>query len=172
MRSQIRKERSPAATRTGSCASLSVVIVSSGPPVLAQRAAQALKAASRDFATQLIVVSQTMDSSIASSFERNGVEFVAASPGSTRAEMCDLGMSCATGSIVAVRDDIAVGDALWLETYCAVLPKRADKVPSSHIESVVMDTLVARRVATSDGAPASPETETKERPVSIELAAV
>lgn len=167
----VRKERSPAATRTGKYASLSVVVVSSGPAVVAQRAAQALKAASRDFATQLIVVALNEDPNFPSTLEKSGVEFVAAPPGSSRAEMCDLGMSCATGSIVAVRDDITVGDAQWLNAYRGVLPTRADTVPSPHIESVVMDTLVARRVAMSDSAPSSSTTETKERSAAIEMAA-
>ena len=102
--------------RTGNCASLSVVIVSSGSAVVTQHAAQALNAASRDFTTQLIVVSRNADPRFASTLEATGAEVIAAPPGSTRAEMCDLGMSCATGSIVAVRDDVAVGDARWIDT--------------------------------------------------------
>ncbi len=153
------------------CASLSVVVVSSGPAAVAQRATQALKAASRDFATQLIVVALNEDPSFPSALEQSGVEFVAAPPGSSRAEMCDLGMSCATGSIVAVRDDTAVGDAHWLNVYRGVLPMRAVTVPSAHIESLVMDTLVARRAAMSDAAPSSSTTETKERSAAIGMAA-
>ena len=139
---------------------------------MAQRAAQALKSACRDFTTQLIVVSQNEDPSLPLTLEKSGAEFVAAPPGSTRAEMCDLGMGCATGSIVAVRDDSAVGDAHWLDTYRAVLPRHENTAPqSTPIESVVMDTLVARRVAMADNAESSSMMETKVRVAAIEMAA-
>jgi hypothetical protein len=85
--------------------------------------------------------------------------------------MCDLGMSCATGSIVAVRDDVAVGDARWLDTYRAVVPVRVDAVSPQRFESVVMDTQVARRVAMGDSSQSSSTTETSEPIAAIEMAA-
>ena len=65
--------------------------------------------------------------------------------------MCDLGMSRATGSIVAVRDDFAVGDARWLETYLGVLP-RAEVTSLVPPESLIMDTLVAGSAIRADSA--------------------
>ena len=168
---EFRKQRSPAAVRTGSCSTLSVVIVSTGPAVVTQHAAQSLNDASRDFTTQLIVVSRNADPRFASKLEATGAEFIAAPPGSTRAEMCDLGMSCATGSIVAVRDDVAVGDARWIDTYRAVLPARTETVPSLRLEVVVMDTLVARRAAIGDTASSSMTSAPKEHAAAIEMAA-
>jgi hypothetical protein len=150
-----------------------VVVVSSGSTVVAQRAAQALRSASRDFAAQLIVVSQVEDPGFASTVERSGVEFVAAPPGSTRAEMCDLGMSRASGAIVAVRDDVAVGDARWLDTYRSVLPIREVSLSTSTIaESVVMDTMVAGHVGPADSTQKTVGSlDTRARVASIEMAA-
>lgn len=109
----------------------------------------ALRSASKDFEAQFILVSQNADPGLAASVERFGAEFVFAPPGSTRAEMCDLGMHRASGCIIAVRDDISVGDAGWLDSYRSVLVPRP--VAASK-ESVVLDTMVARRVARADGA--------------------
>ena len=86
--------------------------------------------------------------------------------------MCDLGMSRASGAIVAVRDDIAVGDAGWLDTYRRVLPKRElPSMPPAVTESVVMDTMVAGHVGMADGAQAVTSGEPRVRVASIEMAA-
>ena len=166
------KQRYPAASRTSQCCSLSVVVVSSGPASVAQRAAQALKSASRDFAAQFIVVSRNADPGFASKVERSGAEIVVAPAGSTRAEMCDLGMSRASGAIVAVRDDVAVGDARWLDTYRSVLPRREVLPTTSTItESVVMDTMVAGHVGIVDATAGVGSAETRARAASVEMAA-
>jgi hypothetical protein len=133
-------------TRVSGCASLSVIIVSSGSPIVSQRAAQVIRRASRDFAAQLIVVSQ--DASCATTVETGGAEFVMAPAGSTRAEMCDLGMSHASGAIIAVRDDAAVGDAGFLEAFRAILPRR--EPASIPVETVIVDTMVAGAATLAD----------------------
>ena len=58
-------------------------------------------------------------------------------------------MSRAHGTIVAVRDDISVGDAQWLDAYRRVVP-RVDLNPIAPIESVVMDTMVASHATLAD----------------------
>lgn len=63
--------------------------------------------------------------------------------------MCDLGMSRANGTIVAVRDDVSVGDAGWLDAYRRVVPK-VEMSPIAPIEAVVMDTMVAARATLAD----------------------
>ena len=165
------KQRNPAAAKSSHCATLSVVVVSLGSAVVAERATQALIRASRDFAAQLIVVSQADDPDFASIVERSGAEFVAAPPGSTRAEMCDLGMSRASGVIIAVRDDVAVGDARWLDTYRRVLPRREVPLSTSTMaESVVMETMVAGHVGVADSAQ-TVSLDMRVRAASIEMAA-
>lgn len=139
---------------------------------MAQRAAQALNRASREFTAQLILVSQVEDPAFAATVERSGAEFVAAPPGSTRAQMCDLGMSRANGSIVAVRDDVAVGDARWLETYRSVLPARSAVAQvSAPMESVVLDSMAAGRAVLADSAPPVVTLESAALTASIEMAA-
>lgn len=167
--SSIGKQRTPAAVRGGGAASLSVVIVASGSSTESQRAAQILKTASRDFSAQFIVVSQNGDPGLASTVEMTGAEFILAPSGSTRAEMCDLGMCRANGAIVAVRDDVMVGDGRWLDTYRSVLPRRETMtVPA---ESVVMDTLVAGSGILADSAVPFVAIEKAAHVATIEMAA-
>ena len=163
------KQRTPASIRGGNSASLSVVIVSSGSAIESQRAAQVLKTASSDFSAQFILVSQNGDPGLASTVELTGAEFVLAPKGSTRAEMCDLGMCRANGAIVAVRDDATVGDGRWLETYRAVLPRR--ETVSTPAESVVMDTLVAGAATRADAPAPFATIEKTARPAAIGMAA-
>lgn len=162
--------RNQSVVTTGTCASLSVVVVSSGSALAAQRATQALKTASRDFPAQLIVVAQDDDPTFVLSVERTGAEFVVAPPGCSRAEMCDLGMLHASGTIVAVRDDVAIGDASWLDAYRALLPK-AKPSAAAPMESVVMNSMVAGRVGLADTATSFNTPEAKASTASIEMAA-
>jgi hypothetical protein len=86
--------------------------------------------------------------------------------------MCDLGMSRASGAIVAVRDDLAVGDARWLDTYRSVLPIREVSLTTSTIaESMVMDTMVAGHGGLADTVQTPGSVETRVRAASIEMAA-
>jgi hypothetical protein len=156
----------PGHSRTGSCASLSVVVVSTGSARTTERATQVLQTASRDIDAQFIVVARSHDSHFAAAVQRNGAEFVVAPSGCSRAEMCDLGMGRAYGNIVAVRDDISVGDAQWLDAYRGVLPKRE----VSPMETVVMETMVASRVIRADAAPEAKAVESGVSGPSIELA--
>lgn len=148
MRSTANGKLTTASANSVNCATLSVVVVSSGSAAVAKRAAQVLASRCPDFSAQLIVVSQDNDHTLATSLERWGAVHVPAPRGSTRAEMCDLGMNYACGTIVAVRDDVAVGDAAWLDTYRTVVPVQVPAIVAG--ESVVMDTLVAGQAALAD----------------------
>jgi len=149
MRSSVLGQRGQMVARTEKCASLSVVVVSAGTPVDTRRAAQTLGLASRDLGAQLIVVSRDSGPALARTVESSGAEFVAAPPGSSRAEMCDLGMRYAIGSIVVVRDDATVSDAKWLDAYRSILGPRKVPVPAA-AESVVMDSMATRRTGYAD----------------------
>lgn len=150
MRSTVHERQRKPAPKSGMGASLSVVVVSSGSVTVAQHAAQMLKAASADLEAQFILVAHADDPAFAISVELTGAEFVAAPAGCSRAEMCDLGMMRANGTIVAVRDDVAIGDASWLDVYRRVVSAREVALAPAPVESVVMDTLVAGRVALAD----------------------
>jgi hypothetical protein len=144
-------------------------VVSSGSAIIAQQATRALQTASRDLVAQLILVSQERDPGFVSSVERIGAELVVAPTGSSRAEMCDLGMKRVHGSIVAVRDDVSVGDARWLAAYRAVLPQHEAVAQAVPMESVVMNTAAPRRVALADAPPSLSKLDATTGP-SIELA--
>ena len=149
MRSSVPGNRGQMVARTER-ASLSVVVLSVGTPSDLQRATQTLGLASRDLGAQLIVVSHDARPVLARAVERSGAEFVVAPRGSSRAEMCDLGMRHASGSIVVVRDDAVVTDAKWLDAYRAVLGQRRVPTPPV-VESVVMDTMATSRTELADG---------------------
>ena len=149
MRSSVSGQRGQMVARTEKCASLSVVVLSMGTPTDTRRATHTLGLASRDLGAQLIVVSHRSDPALARTLESTGAELVVAPPGSSRAEMCDIGMHHARGSIVVVRDDAAVSDAKWLDTFRAVLTRREVRAPST-VEAVAMDSQVVRRVARAD----------------------
>jgi hypothetical protein len=163
-------QRIPASVSTATRASLSVVVVSSGSLKDGQNAAVALSGASRDVVAQLIFVSRNTDPGFVAAVERNGGEFIAAPAGSSRAEMCDLGMRQARGTIVAVRDDVAVGDAQWMNAYRRVIPSREVARPVQ-AESVVMDTLVASRAPLADLPGSRQSAEVRPRNDAGELAA-
>jgi hypothetical protein len=168
--STFERHSNPASGRTTLNATLSVVVVSSGSASVANQAAQALQGAARDLHAQFIFVARDDAPGFADAFEGNG-ELVAAPAGSSRAEMCDLGMRRAHGSIVAVRDDEAVGNAQWLDAYRSVLPRREVVASKSMVaENVVMDTLIANRVALADTV-TSATAETRGPAVAIEMAA-
>lgn len=135
--------------RTENHASLSVVVLSTGTSTDTDRATQTLGSASRDMGAQLIVVSPNAGLALVRTAESNGAEFVVAPPGCSRAEMCDLGMRHAVGSIVVMREDAMVSDARWLDAYRAVLGQ-GTKPARSVAESVVMDTMMTDRTELAD----------------------
>jgi hypothetical protein len=140
-----------------------------GSPTDTSRATQTLGLASRDLGAQIIVVSDDAGPALARTVEGSGAQFVAAPPGSSRAEMCDLGMRHAVGSIVVVRDDAAVSDAKWLDAYRAVLGQRKVPTPSA-VEAVVMDTMVTGRSAVADRGAAFASLDPRAGKVAVELA--
>jgi hypothetical protein len=144
-------------------------VVSTGSTRTTERATQVLQSASRDLAAQFIVVARSHDPAFAVAVERHGAEFVEAPSGSSRAEMCDLGMSRACGTIVAVRDDVSVGDAGWLDAYRRIVPK-VEISPVAPIETVVMETMVASRARLADDARALEALESGSSDLPVEMA--
>lgn len=132
------------ANRAG--ASLSVVVLSS-PAVSTAEVGRTLRRASDDLSVQFVLVSPQAEPSW-TTLLGDSAELVRAPFGSTRAEMCDLGMSKATGSIVAVRDAADVGDATWIAAFRSVVPRRSE-VPLP-AEAVVMDSMMPHRATLAD----------------------
>jgi hypothetical protein len=147
---------------------LSVVVVSSATSDGAIRAVRKLNEAARGLAAEVIVVAPATAAGLNSTVEQYGAELVAAPVGCSRAEMCDLGMSRASGSIVAVRDDVDVGDALWLDAYRGLVGLEEQQA-TVEAETLVMDMQVPAVAQLADVAPAT--AETRRRVASIEMAA-
>lgn len=99
-------------------ASLSVVLLSLGNRNDLERAVSVLTPSLQRFGAQLVVAREDDEVPMtALSRENLAVSFVRAPKGSNRAQLCDLGMSVATGDIVALRDDVAVSDSEWMECF-------------------------------------------------------
>ena len=173
MKSEQARHRAPASARTATTASLSVVVVAS-PGVAAIDVARCLSVATRELGAQLILVGQGNEPAPRAT---DSAVYVRAPEGSSRAEMCDMGMRRASGAIVAVRDAADVGDGRWLDAYRSVLPA-ARKGAAAPVELLVMDSMDARRaVPAADGpapyaAPAaSPAADARALTAAIEMAA-
>lgn len=137
-------------------ASLSVVLMSnaSASPVLA---VSTIHETCARFDAQVILVTQSvLDSRTLRRMKELGVDVVQAGISAGRAEMCDLGMSRVTGSIVAVRDVADVGDATFLNAFLPVVPQ-VDALVVRHQRAVgeheVRNTMVADRRPRADQAP-------------------
>lgn len=132
----------------GTSATLSIVVVSAGSPDVGLRATRVLANAVASGAAQVVFVHQgDTDPNALAAVRRRGIVTVAAAPGCTRAEMCDLGVQHVTGTIVTVRDAIDVGNAMWLSAFETLIPSLADRhlVGEQAIavgERVVMDTML------------------------------
>lgn len=142
-------------------ATLSIVMVAAGSNDARVRACRALLDSSAPFDAQVIVVARgEPDSALLALANRGGAEVVRAPDGSTRAEMCDLGMKQVTGSIVAVRDDVDVGDASWLAAFSRIVPMQSpaprverELAVAVGAERVLMDSMAPGRAHRGDAAP-------------------
>jgi hypothetical protein len=132
-------------------ATLSVVVLSNGSPAATLRAASAVSDKCAHLTAQVIVVAHgEPDHTLSSVLRRQGALLIAAEATSTRAEMCDLALQCATGAIVCVRNAADVGDAHWLDVFRTVVP-RVEVAPHLMRETVVMDSMVAGSSRVADG---------------------
>lgn len=83
-----------------------------------ERAIDVMTPSIRRYNAQL-VVAQTEDGTTSATILRDHpkASIVRAPKGASRAQLCDVGMAAATGDIVALRDDSAVRDAGWLDSF-------------------------------------------------------
>ncbi|MBV6521960.1 MAG: hypothetical protein MNPFHGCM_02104 [Gemmatimonadaceae bacterium] len=99
-------------------ASLSIVVLSTGSHADLKRAIDIMAPSIRRFDAQLIVAREDDGTSVSSLVvDCPKSSLVRAPRGATRAQLCDVGMAAATGDIVALRDDRAVQDCRWLESF-------------------------------------------------------
>lgn len=150
MQSQSVRHRTLAAGQLAHHASLSVVVLAS-PGIPSTDVARRLRSATSELDAQLIMVSQHAEPGWQSTLADHG-ELVRAPSGSTRAEMCDLGMALASGTIVAVKDASDVGDGRWIDAFRAILPRQVHEAELTDV--AVMDTMAGARSVLADAAPA------------------
>lgn len=124
--------------------SLSVVLLSHGDRSELERALAAVAGRCRRMEAEIIVVRESSKEDLATlGAAYPSVTFLSVPQGTSSAEMRESGMSTATGDIVALRQDGAVADGLWLEAFDATVGSVEDAgrmevevaLPSSFDES-------------------------------------
>lgn len=102
--------------------SLSVVLLSHGDRSDLERALAAVAGRCRRMEAEIIVVRESSKEDLATlGSAYPSVTFLSVPQGTACAEMREAGMSTATGDIVALRQDGAVADGLWLEAFDATV---------------------------------------------------
>lgn len=97
---------------------LSVVLLSQGDRSALERALAAIAARCRRMEAEIIVVRPSTDDELATlGAAYPSVTFLGAPDGMASAQLREFGMSRATGDIVALRMDGAVGDGMWLDAF-------------------------------------------------------
>ena len=129
--------------------SLSVVLLSEGTPEELERALASIGERCRSLSAEVIVVRRAMGEGVAElSAAHPGVVFLEAPVGSSSAEMREIGVHCASGDILAMRTDGAVGDGCWLQAFestVGVTPAAlAPREVARNIAPVVDDAIAAR----------------------------
>jgi hypothetical protein len=94
------------------------VVLSLGSQSDLERAVELMAKSIRWYGAQL-VVARAEDGTASADLLRDhpNASIVRAPKGSSRAQLCDAAMAAATGDIVALRDDSAVRDGNWLDSF-------------------------------------------------------
>jgi hypothetical protein len=108
--------------RAAHCASLSVILLSAGDRANLDRALSAITGRCRRLEAEIIVVRMHLGADFEMlSAAYPGIRFVEAPHQSTIVAMRELGMQFASGDIVTLRNDDAVGDGMWLSVFDATV---------------------------------------------------
>jgi len=111
-------EETTTAHRAAHCPKLSVVLLSDGDRTELERALEAIAGRCRRLEAEIIVVrAQLLDDVASLTAAYPCVVFLDAPQGTSNAQMRDIGMNYASGDIVALRVDLAVGDGMWLGAF-------------------------------------------------------
>ena len=111
-------EETTTARRAAHCPKLSVVLLSDGDRTELERALEAIAGRCRRLEAEIIVVrAQLLDDVASLKAAYPCVVFLDAPRGTSSALMRDIGMNYASGDIVALRVDLAVGDGMWLGAF-------------------------------------------------------
>lgn len=110
--------------------SLSLVLLSHGDRSELERALTAVAGRCRRMEAEIIVVRESSaDDGATLAAAYPSVTFLEVPTGTASGSMRELGMNRATGDIVALRADGAVGDGLWLEAFDATVGTVEDLSP-------------------------------------------
>lgn len=120
-------------------ARLSVVLLSTGSLPELEAAVASLSSRLHRFDAQLVVVRPGAESAeLEGLLEYPRATFVTAPAGASRSQLCDLGMTRASGDIVALREARNVRDGEWLDSFSSTVPV-ADRVSDQISERVVVN---------------------------------
>jgi hypothetical protein len=113
--------RSTAQRPPSSGARLTVVLLSTGSLQELESSVSAITSRLSRFGAQLVIVRAGDSADLEAVVEYPFTAFVTAPEGTTRAQLCDLGMSRANGDIIALRDAANVRDGSWLDSFSAAV---------------------------------------------------
>ena len=131
-----------ASRRAPHLASLSVILLSQGDRSALERALASVAGRCRRMEAEIIVVRASLfDDTTTLTAAYPSVSFLDAPDGSSDAEMREIGMNYASGDIVALRMDGAVGDGLWLEAFDSTVGCLEESTPP--VETEIPVTTVA-----------------------------
>ena len=120
--------------RAAHCPTLSVVLLSHGDRTELERALESIAGRCRRLEAEIIVVrARLLDDAETLKAAYPCVIFLDAPRGTASAEMRDIGMNYASGDIVALRMDGAVGDGMWLGAFNSMVG-RVSEPPHVEIE--------------------------------------
>ena len=119
--------------RSSGCgASLSVVVLSQGSRSDLARAVDVMAPSILRFGAQLVVARAEDGMSSAALLQDHPKAAIVRAPvGASRAQLCDVAMAAATGDIVALRDDHAVRDGKWLDSFSGSVRTRDSRAEIS-----------------------------------------
>jgi hypothetical protein len=137
--------------------SLSVIVLSEGSRDDLDRALMSIAPRCSSLGAEVIVVRQGIaDSIVELNATHPGVIFLDAPKGSTSAAMREAGIDRASGDILALRMDGAVGDGRWLQAFDSTVSSPSTsggREAARPLSPVVDDAIAARERRTPAGTP-------------------
>ena len=111
-------------------ATLSIVLLSTGDRHLLEASLATLSPRCRALGAEVVIVAAEPLSARDALSVHPEARFIRAPRGSSQAQLRDLGMAAASGDIVSLREDVAVGDGRWIDAFLRAVGVDASVLPA------------------------------------------
>ncbi len=119
----------PPDRRRSHCPTLSVILLSTGDRMTLERALEAIAGRCRRLDAEIVVVRSNLSTDASTlSAAYPCVEFLDVAVGTSGADMREVGTNYASGDIISLRVDVAVGDGGWLDAFDSTVGSLGDVV--------------------------------------------